>query len=150
MNSIMCSMRQTISYEPIDDEEIVFQPKNIKIDYMNWKMKYDEIIDELNVHSEEEGCYRHEIFDSICPRGSLRREFERIRKKLKIKTKKDIIEYYRKIEILKKGDNDKELMKKYKNTLILMYADRKYKYDSNRLHSRLRKYYKIYYNENKC
>jgi len=149
MNSIMCRTTQTISYEPIDDEEILFQPKNIKIDYMNWKMKYDEIIDDLNVYSVDNGRYRHEIFDHICPRGSLRREFTRIRKKLKIKTKKDIIEYYRKIGILKKGDNEKQLMNKYKNNLINMYADRKYKYDSNRLRHRLCKYYKNYYNEDK-
>ncbi len=166
-------MVNTVSYEPVVGEEILFQPKGMSVEYVKdlksandilkhetplytdvielvmdftvgtttyWKKQFTNgFINQLNcITNNGESPYRlYEMFNNHV-RGYYKRsinfytwKFEKIMKEKNIKTKKQIIEYYKEKRLALKFNNEfdryafsteKELWRMKKDSLIKQYA----------------------------
>ena len=159
----MCGItRASISYEPVVGEEILFQPSNMNVEYVKelkttydiilhdftigkksyWREKFDIVVDHIKSYEYRNGMNRYKLYSYLNSKKAIRYDFNRLRKEKKIKTKKDIIEYYRNIKLIKCNDmRVSYYMRKKKEELIEMYIFNKWYHSQYRLCKKLTKYY---------
>lgn len=131
----------SIEYEPIEDENILYQPNDMLIHYIRkkkkyidnsplpkcihnliqnyyWKTKFNDVINQMNDILSSDGGVAKLYLITISGLKQAYTLWEKIKKKYKLKTKKQIVDWY--------YENDKFLMENDYTDFVIYITRRDY------------------------